>query len=63
MADQWLSADLELSMWWDDAWRPTPRWLSALDVDQQAQLVDWPVAARESWHLPLVETATQTVGD
>ena len=45
----------------DDAWRPTPRWLSAPDVDQQAQSFDWPTAARQSWHQPLVETATQTV--
>ena len=45
----------------DYAWRLALAGFSALDVAHQAQSFDLPTAARQSWHQPLEETATQTV--
>ena len=49
MADQWRSTDQEWHPWWDAAWQPTPRWLSAHDADREAQFFDWPTAAQQCW--------------
>ena len=50
MADQWRSNDQQWCSWWDAAWQPTPRWLSALGADHEAQSFDWPTAAQQSWY-------------
>ena len=56
MTDQGLSTDPEWSAWWDDAWRPTPRWLTALGAARHAQSFEWPTAARQSWYRSPAET-------
>ena len=61
MANQWLYTDPEWSAWWHDAWRPTPRWRSALGADRHAQSFDWPSAARQSWYQSSAESVIQTV--
>ena len=45
----------------DYPWHLPSLVFSALDVAHQAQSFDWPTAARQSRHQPLVKTATQTV--
>ena len=59
MADPWHYTDPERSAWWDDAWRPTPRWLSALGADH-AQSLDWPTAAQQSSYKSPAETVIHT---
>ena len=45
---------------WDDAWRPTRRWLSALGAERHVQSFDWPTPAQQSWYRPPAETAIHT---
>ena len=47
--------------WWDAAWQPTPRWLSALGADREAQSFDWPTAAQQSWRQSPSAAADATV--
>ena len=60
MADQWHYTDPEWSASWDDAWRPTPRWLSAFVAERPVQSFDWPTPAQQSWYRPPAETAIHT---